>query len=81
MDGNCTNRPDCVCAFCTLRKTKTSARDVERQEAEAYIAAFCSKRDREMDREATAAGLLPRTLESVLHDFDFELLYAFHLGR
>ena len=44
------------------------------------IEQFCQRRDREMDREATEAGLLPRTLESVLHDFDFELLYTFHLS-
>jgi hypothetical protein len=45
------------------------------------IEEFCQRRDREMDREATEAGLLPRSLESVLHDFDFELLYTLQVSR
>ena len=44
---------------------------------------FEKQRDREMDREAKEAGLLARSggrsLEGVLHDFDFELFDSLEL--
>jgi hypothetical protein len=54
--SKCTSRPDCRCAFCVMISTEPSSRDEERQLAEAYIVAFQWHRDREMDREALAAG-------------------------
>ncbi len=78
MNGNCTTRPDCPCAYCILLRTKPSASEEERQAAEAYILEFGRKRDIEMDAEARASGAwdLPLPLETVLNVFDFDLLYT-----
>jgi hypothetical protein len=73
MNGTCTSRPNCPCAFCVLSRTEPSATDEERAEAEAYVLAFCRERDRKMDAEAHRRGVLPIPLESMFKDFGFEL--------
>ena len=57
MTLTCTSRPDCPCAFCILSGTQPSARDEERQLAEAFIENFCRRRDREMDRGQQVRGI------------------------
>jgi hypothetical protein len=59
--NRCTSRPDCPCAFCILSRNQPSARDEERQLAEAFIEDFCRRRDREMDPRLRGLESLERT--------------------
>jgi len=52
----CTSRPDCECSFCISVRTGISEKVIQDAMAERWILDYCRLRDREVDREALAAG-------------------------